>query len=95
MIRNCHRICEEKLQKNHCQRYFVAQLILDKRWKFQPDSSNGTPVQSDRTKAISLHLMLTSSPLQQLFDLTVAVWAVRNLLAANWVGVQCCRLGGA
>ncbi len=31
MIRNCHHIHEEKLQKNHCQRHFVAQSILDKR----------------------------------------------------------------
>ncbi len=43
MIRNCHHIWEEKLQKNLFQRHFVAQFILDKRWKFQPDSSNGTP----------------------------------------------------
>ncbi len=25
MIRNCHLIGEEKLQKNRCQRHFVAQ----------------------------------------------------------------------
>ncbi len=53
MIRNCHHIREEKLQKNHCQRNFVAQSILDKRWKFQPDSSNDTSVQFDRTKAVA------------------------------------------
>ncbi len=49
---NCHFICEENLQKNHCQCHFVAPSILDKRWKCQPDSSNGTPVHADRTKAV-------------------------------------------
>ncbi len=53
MIRNCHCIREEKLQKNCCQRHFVAQSILDKPWKFQPDSSNGTPIWSNRTKAVA------------------------------------------
>ncbi len=53
MICNCHRIREEKLQKYCSQRHFIAQSILDKRWKFQPDSSNGTPVQSNRTKAVA------------------------------------------
>ncbi len=52
MIRNCHRIREEKLQKKRCQRHFVAQSILDERWKFQLDSSNGTPLWSDRAKAV-------------------------------------------
>ncbi len=31
MIRNCHHIREEKLQKNRYQCHFVAQSILDKR----------------------------------------------------------------
>ncbi len=31
MIPNYHPIHEEKLQKNRCQRHFVAQSILDKR----------------------------------------------------------------
>ncbi len=53
MIRNCHYIREEKLQKNRCQRHFVAQSILDKHWKFQPDSSNGTPARSDHAKAVA------------------------------------------
>ncbi len=53
MIRNCHRIREEKLQKNCCQRHFVAQSILDKHWKFQPDSSNGTPVWSDHRNTVA------------------------------------------
>ncbi len=51
MIRNCH--CEEKLPKNCCQRHFVAQSILDKRQKFQPDSSNGTPIRSDHAKSVA------------------------------------------
>ncbi len=42
-----------KIAKNRCQCHFVAQSILDKPWKFQPDSSNGTPVQSDRAKAVA------------------------------------------
>ncbi len=46
MIRSCHRIREEKFQKNHCQHHFVARSTLNKRWKFQPDSSNGMPVRS-------------------------------------------------
>ncbi len=41
-----------KIAKNHCQLHFVAQSILEKCWKFQPDSSNRTPVQSDRAKAV-------------------------------------------
>ncbi len=53
MIRNCHHIREEKLQKNYCERQFVAQSILDKRWKFQLDSSNGTPLWSDCAKAVA------------------------------------------
>ncbi len=52
MIHNCHRICKKKLQKNRC-RHFVAQFILDKRWKFQPNSSNSTPVRSDHAKAVA------------------------------------------
>ncbi len=32
-------------------------------------------------------LMLISNMLQHLFDVSVAIWAVRNLLTANWVGV--------
>ncbi len=53
MIRNCHRTCKQKLQKNRCQHHFVAQSILDKCWKFQPDSSNGTPVRFDCAKAVA------------------------------------------
>ncbi len=53
MICHCHHIREEKLQKNHGQHHFVAQSILDKCWKFQPDSSNGTPVWFDRAKAVA------------------------------------------
>ncbi len=40
MIRNCHRKC-------------TAQSILDKCWKCQPYSSNGTPVWSDCAKAVA------------------------------------------
>ncbi len=38
--------------------------------------------------ALSLHLMLTSSTLPHSFDISVAIWAVRNLLAANEIGVR-------
>ncbi len=38
--------------------------------------------------ALSLHLMLTSSVLQHSFDVSVAIQAAHNLLAANWVGVR-------
>ncbi len=53
IIHNCHRIHEEKLQKNCCERHFVAQSILDEHLKFQHDSSNGTPVQSNRAKVVA------------------------------------------
>ncbi len=53
MIRNCHHICEEKLQENRGQRHFVAQSVLDNHWKFQPNSSNGTPVRSNCAKAVA------------------------------------------
>ncbi len=44
---------KKNCKKNRRQCHFVAQSILDKCWKFQPDSSNGTPVWSDRTKAVA------------------------------------------
>ncbi len=53
MIHNCHYICAEELQKNHCQHQFLAQSILDKRWKFQPISSNSTPVWSNHAEAVA------------------------------------------